>query len=627
MVARENLLRSQKSFKDNAMAFLIPDNLKSQKDVTPSIRKVAKAFQLGLGNEVTVWFEPLYDPTCEKPHLVVLIPDRGIAVLEVFDVEEKKLLGVVRGQPRVTRDGKEIEVENPLARAEKHASALTAAIQNHAPLKDRKLTIVAGAVLPGITENEAVAKRLDKILDMRRCIFRAIIDQSVQDPDEGALLREFIKVFRNEHSQPFTEEDEKHLRAIIQPDVVIKHIAVSPAIHNATAPALFSDGALDQIDIVKVMNRRQESLAKSLGDGHRLIRGVAGSGKTLILVYRAKLLANTNKEKHILVTCYTRTLASQLKYMLQGFSNVTVEHMDKLMAQTLREARVRHPGYDDDGVRLAELALANVQHGPKFHIVMVDEAQDFSTNVLKYTRNLLHGNSDELLIVADAAQNIFKRKFSWKDAGINALGRTTILRVNYRNTREILRFAFEFLKSDAGLTVDETPELDDETAIVPPESAERSGPAPTVVVCANGATQIQEVVKIVKEKVGKFSQPRSIAVMYGASMHDRPIQLRNELRNEGIDTFWLTNPQDQSAKDKLHLHSSPVVLTTIQSAKGLEYPVVILTDIERDGDDDTANRKLAYVGMTRATHELAVVVNSKDKLLPSLQAAKEQMAV
>ena len=609
------------------MAFLIPDNLKSQKDVTPSIRKVAKAFQLGLGNEVTVWYEPLYDPSGKKPHLVVLIPDRGIAVLEVFDVEEKKLLGVVRGQPRITRDGKEIELENPLARAEKHASALTAAIQNHESLKDRKLTIVAGAVLPGITESEAKVKRLDKILDMRRCIFRAIIDQSVQDPDEGALLREFIKVFRNEHSQSFTEEDEKHLRAVIQPDVVIKHIAVSPEVHKTKAPALFSDNALDQFDIVKVMNRRQESLAKSLGDGHRLIRGVAGSGKTLILVYRAKLLANTNKEKRILVTCYTRTLASQLKYMLQGFPNVTVEHMDKLMAQTLRDARVRHPGYEDDGVKLAELALANVSHGPKFHIVMVDEAQDFSTNVLKYTRQLLRADSDELLIVADAAQNIFKRKFSWKDAGINALGRTTILRMNYRNTKEILRFAFGFLKSDAGLTVDETPDLDDETAIVPPESAERSGPAPTFLVCADGASQIKEIVNLVKEKVGKFAQPRSIAIMYGETKNGRPPQLLYELLSAGVNVFWLTDPGNKEARDMLHLQTAPVVLTTIQSAKGLEYPVVILTDIERVGNDDTANRKLAYVGMTRATHELAVVVNAKDKLLPSLQAAKEQMAV
>lgn len=36
-------------------------------------------------------------------------------------------------------------------------------------------------------------------------------------------------------------------------------------------------------DIIKVMDLEQEALARSLGDGHRVIHGVAGSGKTLIL--------------------------------------------------------------------------------------------------------------------------------------------------------------------------------------------------------------------------------------------------------------------------------------------------------------------------------------------------------
>ena len=39
------------------------------------------------------------------------------------------------------------------------------------------------------------------------------------------------------------------------------------------------------------MDLQQEQLARSLGDGHRVIHGVAGSGKTLILGYRAEQLA------------------------------------------------------------------------------------------------------------------------------------------------------------------------------------------------------------------------------------------------------------------------------------------------------------------------------------------------
>src|SRR5690606_25128097 len=44
-------------------------------------------------------------------------------------------------------------------------------------------------------------------------------------------------------------------------------------------------------DIVRVMDIQQEQMAKSMGDGHRVIHGVAGSGKTLILGYRCLHLA------------------------------------------------------------------------------------------------------------------------------------------------------------------------------------------------------------------------------------------------------------------------------------------------------------------------------------------------
>ena len=41
-------------------------------------------------------------------------------------------------------------------------------------------------------------------------------------------------------------------------------------------------------DIVRVMDLQQEQLARSMGEGHRVIHGVAGSGKTMILGYRAQ---------------------------------------------------------------------------------------------------------------------------------------------------------------------------------------------------------------------------------------------------------------------------------------------------------------------------------------------------
>ena len=69
-------------------------------------------------------------------------------------------------------------------------------------------------------------------------------------------------------------------------------------------------------DILRVMDLQQEQLARSLGEGHRVIHGVAGSGKTLILGYRAEYLAKVCT-KPILILCYNKALAKRLEHWMQ----------------------------------------------------------------------------------------------------------------------------------------------------------------------------------------------------------------------------------------------------------------------------------------------------------------------
>ncbi|MBA1332988.1 hypothetical protein QQ73_18630, partial [Candidatus Endoriftia persephone str. Guaymas] len=69
--------------------------------------------------------------------------------------------------------------------------------------------------------------------------------------------------------------------------------------------------------IVKIMDIQQEQLARSLGEGHRVIHGVAGSGKTLILGYRCLHLAQV-MSKPILVLCFNITLAAKLRAFISA---------------------------------------------------------------------------------------------------------------------------------------------------------------------------------------------------------------------------------------------------------------------------------------------------------------------
>lgn len=50
---------------------------------------------------------------------------------------------------------------------------------------------------------------------------------------------------------------------------------------------------LEPIDL-KVLDLRQENNARKIGEGHRIVYGVAGSGKTVLLIAKARLLSAQN---------------------------------------------------------------------------------------------------------------------------------------------------------------------------------------------------------------------------------------------------------------------------------------------------------------------------------------------
>lgn len=609
------------------MAFLIPDNLKSNAHVSSTIRRVAGAFQIGLDDGVTVWYEPLYDPTGEKPHFVILIPFLGIIVLEVLDVEATNILGVIRGRLRIRRDGEEVEADSPLIRAKRLVDVLRQRIALEPQLYDANIPIAAGAVLPNMNRDEAVKKRIDRTMPLDECITRDEIRQAMAGDGESALLRIFSRMLKTSIDDHIPVEHESILRGVIQPDLVINKPETNEDVSQIT---VFRSHA-DEENVIQVMDRMQETIAKNIGSGHRVIRGVAGSGKTLILMYRAKLLAKMHPTWNILVTCYTRSLAGQLRELLKDSPNVEVLNIDRLMAKVIREAKMRHPGYKAGDDAVAQVALEAIQGnvGPRYEAVLIDEAQDLSSDTLRFAVNLLADGHDDLIVVADAAQNIFRKQFSWKQAGIQAQGRTRILRLNYRNTREILDFASNFLMADDILHTEDAPDLDDENMLIPPESAARRGEPPTVTVVESVEDEVMAVVEQVRAWIQTYDSPQSIAVLYGSTWErrNRGYLLYNELQKLPGGVFWLTGP-DRQSRDQLGKAQERIILATIHSAKGLEFPCVVLSGMWREADDPVTNRMLAYVGMTRACERLSIITLQNSPLTEDLvQVAGEEQVL
>ncbi|TXT40934.1 MAG: hypothetical protein FD135_836, partial [Comamonadaceae bacterium] len=116
-----------------------------------------------------------------------------------------------------------------------------------------------------------------------------------------------------------------------------------PQVRVPAQGTLFDDSDLDAElpGIMRVMDLQQEQLARSLGDGHRVIHGVAGSGKTMILGYRAEHLARASSasSKPILILCFNEPLGVKLASSMEakGLSDkVHVRHFHKWCHEQIR---------------------------------------------------------------------------------------------------------------------------------------------------------------------------------------------------------------------------------------------------------------------------------------------------
>jgi superfamily I DNA/RNA helicase len=226
--------------------------------------------------------------------------------------------------------------------------------------------------------------------------------------------------------------------------------------------------------------------------------------------------------------------------------------------------------------------------------------------------------------VADAAQNIFRNQFTWKAAGINAAGRTRVLDVGYRNTREVLEFAHNFLMKGGDVRLDAGADASDESAVIPPILSTRHGPVPLFLLSDSQQHECETIAEHCAERIAKGSSPGSIAVLYGARWaggFDWLSTLPTEFDRLGVPYRWATDPNDHAGKDTLGADPAQVVLSTIHSAKGLEWRHVVLFAIfdDRPESDRSVNRRLIYVGMTRSTEELVISRSGEHRYMVDME--------
>lgn len=132
---------------------------------------------------------------------------------------------------------------------------------------------------------------------------------------------------------------------------------------------------------------------------------------------------------------------------------------------------------------------------PKYRSIIVDEAQDFGTTELTIIRKLTQPKENDIFLCGDAAQQVQPKRQNFSRSGINVSGRSFSLKKNYRNSKEILKVAYDILVNNLSEEHIENSELE----ISDPEFAVRTSPEPILLQCNDLEEEIAYAVQLMHE--------------------------------------------------------------------------------------------------------------------------------
>lgn len=608
------------------MAMLLPAIGSCLSRMTSGEKRFAYRLEEKLEDDYLCWYDVAIGERTQHPDFVVFHPSRGLLVLEVKDWRLDTLHSMDKQQATIMTAHGIKHVLNPLEQARQYMYAITNRLERdsqlvwpNGSLKGKPFFPYGhGVVLSNITRKQFDGARLGEVLPAHLVICQDEMTESVDaEAFQQRLWNMFPIKFKLQLSLPQIDRIRWHM---------------FPEVRIGAQPDLFTEPGQKGVeipDVLRVMDLQQEQLARSLGEGHRIIHGVAGSGKTLILGYRAEHLAKVC-QRPILVLCYNKTLAAKLASVMAAKGLQDKVHVVNFHAWCVRQLEAYHVGKPPRNADLnayfeacVERVIRSVEQkqipAAQYDAVLVDEGHDFRPEWFKLVVQMIHPDTDSLLVLYDDAQSIYhgpkKLRFSFSSVGVQAKGRTTILKLNYRNTAEILSVARAF--ADELLSPMDTE--DDQAPTVQPMSAGRRGPKPLLVKLPTLRDEAAFIADKLLEANRLGSPWQTMAVIY--RRYGIGQEVAAMLSRKGIPFQW-----QQDKKQAFSPSHESVKLITMHSSKGLEFPLVLIPGLGAPAKEDNTvqdEARLLYVAMTRATHELVMTHGEGALLAQKMQTAMQ----
>ena len=327
------------------------------------------------------------------------------------------------------------------------------------------------------------------------------------------------------------------------------------------------------------MDDEQLDLIGDTIDKSMIVAGCAGSGKSVIAMYKAQQILELKGD--VILIAFTKSLN---RYMQQGKEN------------NLEGRFYYHWQWVNQGM-------------PQADYIIVDEIQDFEKEEII---QFINAAKKCFFFFGDTAQSIYRAygKQTMTIDQISSMTGITVSRLynNYRLPKPVAKITQGYL----GLSEDKDQVREYSESLY----LSKEGALPIFIECESKQNQIERIISLIN--ANKY---RNVGIL--VSENDLVLEIMNAFtaKQFACEFKYNTGYSDSKNRDTLNFKTEYPKLMTYHSAKGLQFETVILPFYQ--GANNLDERKALYVAMTRTYRNLYVLYN--DDLKEPLRSVPERL--
>ncbi len=546
----------------------------------------------GLSDDYEIYFQPFINGYI--PDIVIVRKSFGVLIIEVKDW--KLMHYRIDDNDNWAFKKENIPIKSPIKQVEAYKNDLyniSVPALLHGKIKDKKYYGIVQTAVYFHNENSFTISKLIKTNNY--CPIFGNDNFCVEEIDKHRFM------LRKYENKLFSDKIYKEFKRVL-----------TPSFHT-----------LEQAKEVK-LSKKQELLVKSENKEQK-IRGVAGSGKTLVLAQRA-VNAHLRHGGKVLILTYNITLRNYIHDNLNRvrkefhWNNFHIIHYDAFIISEANNHNIKD--IENDDLDLFE-NVKNKIH--KYQSIFIDEIQDYQEEWIRIIKKYFLVEGGEFIVFGDEKQNIYDKDLdNNKKPNTTIKGAWTKLEQSFRLSNNILKLAENFQNR----FFSEKYELDKAT---PKQDTLDFNKENIEYFKLDNKTTLLSLSGFITDKIKENSiQPQDICILSQSNILLRGLDFEiRKASNQKTYTTFETHEMYQYLKEKksnalqleneirtirrnkrfnFWMNSGGIKLSTVHSFKGWEINTLFLII---DSKTKYETDEIIYTALTRCRSQLFVInINS-----------------